>query len=436
MKVDAFEQRDRLGATSKSPRWVIAYKYETEQQPTVLNDVEWQVGRTGQLTPVGKLEPVFISGVTVSNVTLHNIDQIQRLGLHIGDTIIIERSGEVIPYVVEVMKDKRPKGAKAVAAPKACPVCATPVVREALPEEQAAYRCVNTACDAFFERKKVKREKLPSACPVCSKPVEVLDAGIDILCPNDVCPGRVKEQIRYFCGRSQMDIEGLGDFLVDQLVDRGLVKTFADLYKLKVDDIATLTSESEQGGKTVKRIVGEKTATKVVDNIDASRKQGLDRLLAALGIRHVGNRVAYVLAQGFGSLDALRNATEDQLSSVNEIGEVIAQSIYSFFHSAAGEETIAKLKSAGIDPKMERPKAGEQRLAGKTIVVTGTLAKMQREEIEQLIVQLGGKASGSVSKKTSFLVAGEKAGSKLDKAKELGIEVITEDEFLERVGRD
>ncbi len=435
MKVDAFDQRDRLGATSKSPRWVIAYKYETEQQPTVLRDVRWQVGRTGQLTPVGMLEPVFISGVTVSNVTLHNIDQIQRLGLHLGDTIVVERSGEVIPYVVEVIKDKRPKGAKPVEAPTKCPVCATKLIREALPEEQAGYRCVNTACDAFFDRKKVKREKLPKNCPVCDKPIEVLDGGIDILCPNDECPARIKESIRYFCGRSQMDIEGLGDVLVDQLVDGGHLQTVADLYKLKVADIATLTSEAEQGGKIVKRITGEKTAKKVIDNIESSRRQGLDRLLSGLGIRHVGNRVAHLLAQHFGSIDSISKASAGDLSSVHEIGEVIAQSVYDFFQDPATQKVIAELKAVGIDPKMEKPSTEGQVLAGKTVVVTGSLQKMQREEIEGLIVKLGGKASGSVSKKTSFVVAGEKAGSKLDKAKELGVEVITEDEFLKRIGQ-
>jgi DNA ligase (NAD+) len=437
MKVDSFAQRDRLGATSKAPRWVIAYKYETEQQPTVLKDVEWQVGRTGQLTPVGKLEPVFISGVTVSNVTLHNIDQIQRLDLHLGDTIVIERSGEVIPYVVEVQKEKRPKGAKKVDAPKKCPECATPLEREALPEERAVYRCVNTECDAFFERKKVKRDKLPPACPKCGEPVELLDAGIDIICPNESCPGRMKEQIRYFCGRSQMDIEGLGDVLVDQLCDRKLVRTFADLYRLTADDIANLGSEVEQGGKVVKRTVGEKVANKVIANIENSRTQGLDRLLSALGIHHVGNRIAYILASHFGSLDALGAATQEELSSVNEIGEVIAESVYSFFHGKTGGELIADLKKVGLDPKMAKPAAsatGSLPLAGKTIVVTGTMVKMDRNEIEALILKLGGKASGSVSKKTAYVVAGDKAGSKLDKAKELGIEVITEDEFLKRVG--
>ena len=436
MKVNDFAQRDRLGATSKAPRWVIAYKYETEQQPTVLKDVEWQVGRTGQLTPVGKLEPVFISGVTVSNVTLHNIDQVERLGLHLGDTVVVERSGEVIPYVVEVMKDKRPKGAKKVTAPKKCPECSTALQREALPEERAAYRCVNTECDAFFERKKVKREKLPGACPTCGQKVEVLDAGIEIFCPNALCPGRMKEAIRYFCGRTQMDIEGLGDVLVDQLVERGTVRTFADLYRLKPDDIANLSSEVEQNGKMVTRTVGEKVANKVVANVEKSRRQGLDRLLAALGIPHVGTRVAHVLAANFGSLDALAKATAEELAAVNEIGPVIADSVHDYFHNGAGLETVKQLKAAGVDPRMEVKKAdpSKQRLAGTTIVITGSSDDFDRKELEEAIVRLGGKASGSVSKKTHRVVYGDNAGSKLEKAKELGIPTQPIAEFVAEIG--
>jgi DNA ligase (NAD+) len=234
-----------------------------------------------------------------------------------------------------------------------------------------------------------------------------------------------------------MDIEGLGDKLVDQLVDRGLVKTFADLYRLTPETIANLGSEVEQGEKLVKRTVGEKVAQKVVNNIDASRRQGLDRLLAGLGIRHVGNRVAYILASNFGSLDGLAEATQEQLSSVHEIGDVIADSVHDFFHNKAGQDSIAALKKVGIDPKMAKPAAsatGALAFSGKTIVVTGTMVKMDRDAIESLIQKLGGKAAGSVSKKTTFVVAGEGAGSKLDKAKELGIEVITEDEFLKRAG--
>lgn len=437
MKVDDFKQRDRLGATSKAPRWVIAYKYETEQQPTVLHDVRWQVGKGGTLTPVADLEPVFVGGVTVTHATLHNIDQIQRLDLHTGDTVVVERAGEVIPYVAEVVKEKRPKGARAIVAPKQCPECSTKVEREALPEETAAYRCVNTECDEFYRRKKVKRAKLPETCGTCGKKVEVLDAGIDVYCPNPACPAQVKERLRWFCGRTQMDIEGLGDVLIDQLVERGLVTTFADLYKLKADDIASITSEVEQDGKTVTRTVGEKVAAKVVANVQNSRGRGLERLLAGLGIHHVGTRVAYVLASHFGSLEAIAAASVEELSNVHEIGPVIAESVHDFFHNEAGNESVQALIDQGINPTMEKPSAkggGELPFAGQSIVVTGTLQHFQREEIEALIQQLGGKASGSVSKKTAFVVAGEKAGSKLDKAQELGVAVITEAEFMKKAG--
>lgn len=382
MKVDAFEQRDRLGATSKAPRWVIAYKYETEQQPTQLLDVRWQVGKGGNLTPVADLEPVFIGGVTVSHATLHNIDQIERLDLHIGDTVVIERAGEVIPYVVEAIEEKRPKNAKKIEPPKKCPSCGSPVERE---KDTPYIRCVNPAC-----------------------------------------PAQLKERIRWFCGRSQMDIENLGDVLVDQLVEAGLVKTFADVWRLKREQVVGLER------------MGERSAQNVIAAIEASRDRGLDRLLAGLGIRHVGNRVAHVLAEHFGSLDAIAAASATELSAVNEIGPVIAGSVHDFFHNPAGIEAIRQLQSVGIDPKQEKraAKPGELPLAGKTIVVTGTLKNFDRDEIEELIVRLGGKASGSVSKKTSFVVAGESAGSKLDKAKELEVEVIGEVDFMRRIGQE
>lgn len=438
IKVDSFPQRDTLGATSKAPRWVIAYKYETEQQPTILRDCEWQVGKGGSLTPVGRLEPVFISGVTVSNVTLHNVDQIRKLDLHLGDTVIIERAGEVIPYVVQAVKEKRPAGAKPVPVPTDCPVCATKLEWEAYPEDIVAYRCLNQECADYYVRKRVKKNRFPEACPVCNGKVEKLEQGIDLYCVNPACPAQLKERLRWYCGRSQMDIEGVGDKLVDQLVDRGMVHTFADLYKLKAEDLAVLSSEIEQGDKTVTRTVGEKVAQKVVANIDRSRGQPLERLLAGLGIRHVGNRVAHVLATNFGSLDAIAAASEEELAAVNEIGEVIADSVHDFFHNDAGQNAVAALKAVGIDPKQEVRRAEDTAglpLAGKTVVVTGTLQKMTRDEIEGLIVKLGGKASGSVSKKTSFVVAGESAGSKLDKAQQLGVEVIDEETFLKRVGQ-
>jgi DNA ligase (NAD+) len=436
MKVDSFDHRDRLGATSKAPRWVIAYKYETEQQPTTLREVRWQVGKGGSLTPVADVEPVFISGVTVTHVTLHNLDQIRKLDVHLGDTVVIERAGEVIPQVVEVHKDKRPKGAKKVAVPDKCPECDEKTEWEAYPPDVIAYRCLNPNCDDYYVRKRVKKEKFPAKCPVCdAADLERLEKGIDLYCVNPACPAQVKERLRWFCHRGQMDIEGLGDVLIDQLVERGLVHTFADLYKLKQTDIATLGSEVEQGGKVVKRIVGEKVAKKVVENIDKSRSQPLDRLLAGLGIRHVGNRVAFVLATNFGSLDALSQATTEQLAGVHEIGDVIADSVHDFFSSHAGKATIAALRKAGVDPVMEKPAQGaDQPLAGKTVVITGSMKKYDRKQMEELIVKLGGKASGSVSKKTSFVIAGESAGSKLDKAKELGVEVMSEDDFLKKIG--
>jgi DNA ligase (NAD+) len=441
MKVDAFAQREALGATSKAPRWVMAYKYETEQQPTVLNAVRWQVGKGGSLTPVGELEPVFIGGVTVSNVTLHNLDQIRKLDLHVGDTVVIERAGEVIPYLVQAVPDKRPKKAEPVEEPTHCPTCAAAVEREAMPEDTVAYRCLNKGCAEHFKRKRVKRAKLPAACPTCGGAVETLEKGIDLYCPNPACPEQIKGRLLWYCGRSQMDIENVGEKLVDQLVDRGMVKTFADLYALKAEDLAGLSSEFGEGEDKITRTVGEKVAAKIVRHVENSKKQGLERLLGGLGIHHVGTRVAYVLATNFGSLDALAAATPEQLSAVHEIGDVIADSVHDFFANEAGKAAVAALQAAGVNPTCEvkGPPPAEPTadlpLAGKTVVVTGTLPTLGRQEAEELIVKLGGKASGSVSKKTSFVVAGEEAGSKLAKAESLGIEVLTEAAFLERVGR-
>jgi DNA ligase (NAD+) len=382
VKIDSFAQRDRLGATSKAPRWVIAFKYAAEQMQTVLRACDWQVGKGGTLTPVARLEPVFIAGTTVSNATLHNIDQIRRLDLHIGDTIVLEKAGEVIPYIRQAVPEKRPKGAKPIEAPRKCPSCGTPIEKE----EGTPY----------------------------------------VRCPNESCPGRLRERLKWFVGRNQMDIENVGEALIDQLMDHGLVKTFADLYRLTKQQLVELER------------MGEKSAQNVVDSIQGSRSRGLDRLLAGLGIRHVGNRVAHVLASHFGSLDALAKATTDELSAVHEIGEVIAQSVHDFFQSEVGRDAIAQLKTVGIDPIIEKPSqgVGEEKLplSGQTVVVTGSLAKFKRPEIEALIVKLGGRASGSVSKKTSFVVAGADAGSKLDKAKELNVPVLTEEEFIQRIG--
>ncbi|HXE55956.1 MAG TPA: NAD-dependent DNA ligase LigA [Tepidisphaeraceae bacterium] len=382
VKVDSFEHRERLGVTSKAPRWVIAFKYPGEQQQTILRDVEWQVGKYGTLTPVARLEPVFIGGTTVSNATLHNIDQIKNLDLHIGDTVVLERAGEVIPYVVQAMKEKRPKDARPVHAPKTCPCCGAKVEKE---EDKVALYCLNPECPAQF-----------------------------------------REKLKWFCGRGQMDIDHVGEKLIDQLIDHGLVKSFADLYRLTKDQLMELQR------------MGEKSAQNVVDSIQKSRDCSLERLLAAIGIRHVGNRVAFVLAKHFGSLEAIAAASEEQLSDVNEIGPTIAHSVHDFFHNAAGKAVAKELKEIGIDPKMKVERAAEPSadhvLSGQTIVVTGSLEKFKRQEIEELIQKLGGRPAGSVSKKTTFVVAGADAGSKLDKARELGVPVLTEDQFIERIG--
>jgi len=294
--------------------------------------------------------------------------------------VIIEKAGEIIPQVVLAVKNKRPKDAEPIKAPKKCPSCGEPVEKET---DGPYIRCVNPAC-----------------------------------------PAQLKERLRWFCARGQMNVERLGEALIDQLVEHGLLKTFADIYKLTKDQLMNLER------------MGEKSAQNVIDSINASRDRGLDRLLAGIGVRHVGNRVAHVLATHFGSLDAIAKASTEELSSVNEIGEVIAESVHEFFHSDAGTAALNALKKVGLDPKMEKPQAGAaQPFAGKTIVVTGTLEKFERKQVEDLIVSLGGKSSGSVSKKTSFVVAGENAGSKLEKAKELGVEVIDEAEFVKRLGK-
>lgn len=390
MKVDRFAQRRTLGETSKAPRWVIAFKYPAEQVQTALNAVDWQVGKAGTLTPVARLTPVFVAGTTVSNATLHNIEQIQRLDLHLGDTVVVEKAGEIIPQVVQVVLEKRPKGAKAIVAPKSCPSCNSPVEKE---PDTPYTRCVNPAC-----------------------------------------PAQLRERVLWFVARGQMYVEGLGESIVDQLIAAGKLKTFADLYKLSEEDIANLTSEGEQGGKKVVRRTGEKTAAKVVANIAGTKSLGLDRLLAGMGIRHVGTGVGRALAKHYGSLDAISAATQEQLAEVEDVGDVIAESVCEYFHNPAGIASIEALKAVGVNPQQDVTRdQSNLPLAGKSIVVTGTLVKMDRHGIEELIVTLGGKASGSVSKKTAFVIAGEAAGSKLDKAKTLGVEVISEEEFLKRV---
>ncbi|MCR4411906.1 MAG: NAD-dependent DNA ligase LigA [Thermoguttaceae bacterium] len=375
LKVNRFDQRQRLGATSKAPRWVIAYKFEKYEATTRVNGIRVQVGKTGAITPVADLEPVELAGTTVSRASLHNADEIERKDVRIGDVVVVEKAGKIIPHVVRVEKHLRRGELPKFVFPKKCPECGAKAVKD--------------------------------------------EGGVYIRCPNPECPAQLKERIRYFASRNAMDIEGLGDKLVDQLVGRGLVRNYGDLYRLQAEQLVDLER------------MGRRSSEKLVAAIAASKDRGLARLLAALAIRHVGNRVAGVLAAHFGSMEKLRAARVEDLSAVLEIGPVIAQSVYDFLHSDYGTKTIDDLAALGVKMEAEAKAPASQALDGKTIVVTGTLKNYSRDEIQELIARHGGRAASSVSKKTDFVLAGAEAGSKLDKARELGIPVLSEEEFEE-----
>jgi DNA ligase (NAD+) len=371
VKIDSVAQQRQLGSTSKAPRWAIAYKYPARQATTTVEDIEIQVGRTGALTPVAHLRPVEVGGVIVSRATLHNEDEIERLGLQIDDEVVVERSGDVIPKVVRVSSQgsyRRP-----FQMPSSCPVCGSRVVRE---EGEAASRCINANC-----------------------------------------PARLKESILHFASRGVMNIEGLGDALVDQLVDRGIVHNVADLYDLKIADLLGLER------------MGAKSATHVLRNIDRSRLNPLPRVLSALGIRFVGERTAIFLAEAFGSMNAIAKATMEELQTAEEVGPKVAEAVVQFFAEPGNRELVDRLQKAGLDFVYEstRPKAGP--LQDLTFVITGTLPTLSRDQAKLLIEQAGGKVSSAVSKKTNFVLAGEEAGSKLSKAMELGIRILTEQDL-------
>ncbi|MCH8912888.1 MAG: NAD-dependent DNA ligase LigA [Planctomycetes bacterium] len=381
VKVDSLAQREALGATSRYPRWCIAYKFAAEQAETVLNDVTFQVGKLGTITPVAELEPVLLAGTTVKRASLHNFDQVERLDIRIGDTVVVEKAGEIIPQVVSVVRSQRPRKGKPIARPRSCPACQGDVAQD---ENGVYWRCINPAC-----------------------------------------PAQVRERLIFFCGRNQMDIEGAGPALIDQLLAAGLIKNYTDLYRLhgRRDELIALDR------------LAEKSVDNLLSGIEAAKHRPLARLLAALNIQHIGAATAELLADHFGDMDSLMQADEEGLLVVDGVGPELAGSLRRFFGSKTGRKTIADLKSVGVN--MQQPKsepAGERVLAGKTIVVTGTLENFGRKEIEGLIKQLGGKTASSVSKKTDFVVAGANAGSKLTKAEQLGVEVISEAEFRERVG--
>ncbi len=378
-KVNDLELQRQLGFVSRAPRWAIARKFPAQEETTVLLDVQFQVGRTGALTPVARLEPVFVGGVTVSNATLHNSDEIERLDLRVGDTVIVRRAGDVIPQVVAVVAAKRPKGAREVTFPQECPVCQSPLERE---EGEAVIRCTG---------------------------------GL-------ICAAQQKAAIKHFASRRAMDIEGLGDKLVEQLVDEGLVSSVADLYRLDRDTLVALER------------MGEKSADNLLASIDRSRDVSLARFLFALGIREVGESTARNLANHFGTFDALSAASEEALLAVDDVGPVVADHLRQFFDSKASMAVVSELLGeGGIVPVSPVVSASEQPLAGQTWVVTGKLEAFSRDDAKAHLQSLGAKVAGSVSARTTCLVAGPGAGSKLSKAQELGVEVIDEAALLERL---
>jgi DNA ligase (NAD+) len=374
VKVDRTALQEELGYTGKAPRWAIAYKYAARAGITQIEDIRVQVGRTGKLTPVAVLKPVPIGGTTVSRATLHNMDEIERLGVKIGDWVEVERGGDVIPKVNRVLDDKdHPRGHKTFHMPDKCPVCGGQVIRS---EGEADHRCVNANC-----------------------------------------PAKLRETILHFASRGVMNIDGMGEALVNQLTDRGLVKNVANIYKLTKQDLLSLDR------------MGEKSAQNILREIEASKKLPLERVIYGLGIRFVGERTAQFLAEELGSMDALMNASQEELQQVNEVGPRIAESIAEFFREPRNRELVERLRQAGLTFKGIRKERGTK-FAGKTFVLTGTLS-LPRDQVKKTIEAAGGRVSGSVSKKTDYVIAGSDAGSKLDKAKELGVSVIGEKDLTD-----
>ena len=376
IKVEDLAARERLGATAKFPRWAAAYKYPPEIKPTVVEDIIVQVGRTGVLTPKAVVRPVRLAGTTVTNATLHNQDFISQRDIRIGDTVLIRKAGEIIPEILEVELAKRPEGTIPYSLPDRCPVCAAPVERD--PD------------------------------------------GVFLRCTGTECPAQLGRIISHFVSRDAMDIEGLGSAIVDSLIERQLIRSPGDIYELQLEDIASLWKS------------GTTAAKKLLQAIEASKDQDLARLIYALGIRQVGVKTGKVLAATFGSLDALMAASTEELTAVEDVGAITADFIYTWFRQEQSQHMIQKLRDAGVNFTSKRVIA-DNRFAGKTFVLTGALSKFTREEASEKIELLGGKVSGSVSRKTAFVVVGENAGSKERKARELGIAILTEDEFLEMI---
>jgi len=384
LKVNDFAQQKQLGTTSKSPRWVAAYKWEKYEAVTRVEEIVIQVGKTGVLTPVAHLTSVDIAGSTVSRASLHNRDEIERLGVRIGDWVVVEKAGKIIPHVVRVEEHRR------------------------------------NGSEHPFD--------FPDRCPECDSEVEQDPGGVYIRCLNPNCPAQLRESLRFFASRAAMDIEGLGIKLIEQLLEAGLLTSLTDIYRLK--DLREELLSLER--------MGEKSVDNLLRAIEESKTRPLWRLLTGLNIRHVGTRHAHVLADVFGTLDEIRRQSEETLAAVDEIGSVIAHSVHSFFASPVGRRLVDEFRLLGLNlgkpvqQEETQPQTGP--LTGKTVVVTGTLSRFTRDEIKELIHEHGGKPAGSVSKQTDFVVAGEKAGSKQAKAQQLGVPVLTEDEFLAMLG--
>ncbi len=378
VKVDDLKFREMLGTTSKTPRWAVAYKYPPERKETILKDIICQVGRTGVITPMAVLEPVNVAGSKISKTTLHNEDFIKEKGLKIGDTVVIQKAGDVIPEIVEVKKDKRTGNEKEFEMPRICPVCGAEAIRE---EGEAAIRCT----------------------------------GIE-------CPAKLVRNLEHFVSREAMNIDGLGEKIIAQLLENNLIENIADIYTLTIDEIASLKKN------------GKKFAQNLINSINTSKENDLYRLITALGIRHVGAKASKILARKYKTMEALSMATAEELSTINDIGPIVANSIREFFDQEQTKDLLEKLKQAGVNMEsLEQEENIDNRFEGKTFVLTGSLEKYSRSEAADIIEKFGGKTSSSVSKKTDYVLAGDEAGSKLAKAEKLGITVINENQFEELI---
>lgn len=377
IKVDSLKQQEKIGSIAKSPRWAIAYKFKAKQATTKLNDITLQVGRVGTITPVAELDPVFLAGSTISRATLHNSDEIERKDIRVGDFVKIEKGGDVIPKVVEVIKDDH--------------------------------------------HKKLKPFKMPDKCPACGQPIQRPVGEANYYCTNSLCTAQVQGRMEHFVARTAMDIEGLGFQILEKFIELGYLKDVTDIYKLY---------KHEKELKELERF-GAKSIDNILSSVQKSKERPFEKVLFAIGIRHVGERTARILAKHFKNIDAIIAASKDEIEQVHEIGPRIAESVYDFFHTKGNLQMIEKLRKAGLKLEAEHSAAGAEsaKLEGLTFVVTGTLEKYKREEVEELIESLGGKAASSVSKKTNYLLAGAEAGSKLKKAESLGVKVISEDDF-------